>query len=444
MSIITCRHVAVEGYEINGNNTPEAEAAHRAASHVETFAGLVLRLRERNMSDDSDFYALVWDEEAQRTREIEYRTTRGWTYHNGADIDATHDVIAQAVAYETEVRFAEAQRRHAETPRKGYAARGVVKGEAVEGVIAWVGKDQPRGNWDARYGTRVDRIGIRVEGRKGLVFGNVTDEGFSFDAEPVSEADMVEWRAKCEHNARGHFSQAQALADARDPQPEPSSIVDSAEADADGWMVYAVGEAFADMEHSMGVARHVVDEGAAGYAVEGARKSGAPFIKEATVFRVLQWVARYAETSGARILHDGRGAVRVDVGDGAWMVLRPVRPVVEEPSAPVEAVSAPQAAVEAEERPEAVVVAVGAPSVPVGPREETRAATVEDVVRRLTDHGGYEWTMIYAMGWGMGPAQLGIGEAVDAAVAAGLVESTMHNGKRALRRAAGVVVPLGG
>jgi hypothetical protein len=50
------------------------------------FPGRVVALRERNMYDDSDFYARVWHR--GRFREVEYASTRGWTYFNGATVDA--------------------------------------------------------------------------------------------------------------------------------------------------------------------------------------------------------------------------------------------------------------------------------------------------------------------------------------------------------------------
>lgn len=41
-----------------------------------SFEGRVIETRERNYYDDSDFYAVVWDDEAADIREIEYATTR--------------------------------------------------------------------------------------------------------------------------------------------------------------------------------------------------------------------------------------------------------------------------------------------------------------------------------------------------------------------------------
>lgn len=41
-----------------------------------SYEGRVIETRERNYYDDSDFYAVVWDDEAGDIREIEYDTTR--------------------------------------------------------------------------------------------------------------------------------------------------------------------------------------------------------------------------------------------------------------------------------------------------------------------------------------------------------------------------------
>jgi hypothetical protein len=50
----------------------------------------------------------------------------------------------------------------------------------------------------------------------------------------------------------------------------------------------------------------------------------------------------------------------------------------------------------------------------------TQTATADDIVRRLTGTP-YAMTAETGLGWGMGPAQLGIREAVDAAIADGRV-----------------------
>lgn len=357
MGITICNGKRVEGYDANSSSNSEAAvAAHNAECHERTYEGAVLRLRERNGYDDSDFYALVWDEEQQATREIMYATTRGWTYHNGASIDATHDVIEKAVAYMTGARFTGVQRDYAETPRKGYTARAVEKGAAVEGVITWVGKSRNRYADIARYG-------IRVEGRRGLVFRDAVDDDFEFDVEPVSAEDMITWRANCERNVRAELGQAIALADKREPlpaAPAPGTIVDAQEADDAGMRLYAVGESFCEDGWAQQVAAAVVDEGAAEYRVMGNRADLSLMPdRVATVFRALGLVARWAENDGARILHNGAGTVRIEREDGARLYLVPVRPE-EAAQGPQEDAERPGTAVETQEAPEGAETAVEA------------------------------------------------------------------------------------
>lgn len=62
-----------------------------------THIGQVIEIGERNYYDDSDFFARVWD--GENISEIEYATTRGWTYPNNAWIDATPEVIAEVKTY---------------------------------------------------------------------------------------------------------------------------------------------------------------------------------------------------------------------------------------------------------------------------------------------------------------------------------------------------------
>lgn len=59
---------------------------------IVTFAtGRVLSLREENYRDDSDFYATYMTNEGEFV-EVCYATTRGWSYANGAIVDATPEV----------------------------------------------------------------------------------------------------------------------------------------------------------------------------------------------------------------------------------------------------------------------------------------------------------------------------------------------------------------
>lgn len=78
----------------------------RIGYRLTTHTGRVLSLRERNGYHDSDFLATVWTDDGPK--EIEYASTRGWTYFNGAEIDATPEVL------EVYRQYREGQRRKAE------------------------------------------------------------------------------------------------------------------------------------------------------------------------------------------------------------------------------------------------------------------------------------------------------------------------------------------
>lgn len=121
-----------------------------------TWTGLVLHLTEHNFYDDSDFYAVVWDDAKSEPREIWYATTRGWTYYNSATADATDEIRAKYTAYRAEqsakyaAHLAEVD---AMVPRKGRTVK-VVKGRKVPigtiGEVFWYG--------ETRYGPRVGFI----------------------------------------------------------------------------------------------------------------------------------------------------------------------------------------------------------------------------------------------------------------------------------------------
>jgi hypothetical protein len=111
-----------------------------------TFEGAVLSLGERNWHDDSDFFATVWDEATGTVHTVDYATTRGWTYANGASVDATPEVREKAAAFyaarDLESRIAKANAA-ARTPARGLTVK-VVKGRKVPkgttGTVIWVGE----------------------------------------------------------------------------------------------------------------------------------------------------------------------------------------------------------------------------------------------------------------------------------------------------------------
>jgi hypothetical protein len=134
-----------------------------------SFEGAVLATGERNYRDDSDFYATVWNETTGTVHNVDYGTTRGWTYANSASVDATPEVREKAAAFfaarNLEARIAKAT-AEAATPAKGKLVT-VVKGRKVPkgttGVVIWVGEGRyfgptPRyksSAWSAKGALRV-------------------------------------------------------------------------------------------------------------------------------------------------------------------------------------------------------------------------------------------------------------------------------------------------
>lgn len=168
MAIIHCTNAWAGkdlGYDPNTySNSPEATEAHLHA-HEESYTGCVLALGEHNYYDDSDFYALVWDEEQGKIVERQYATTRGWTYHDSAKVDATDEVIAKARAWKATIIFEDLVAK--ERAEKLTALREITKGvhvrsittrgknKGVQGTVEWIGNNA--------YGPGL-RVGIHVEG----------------------------------------------------------------------------------------------------------------------------------------------------------------------------------------------------------------------------------------------------------------------------------------
>lgn len=117
----------------------------------ETHVGVVLYLRERNGYDDSDFIAGYWDDESGSIKEIEYATTRGWTYPNHAGVDATPEVLAKYEAYRKARRDeAEALRQQASAGIAALGDKVVISLKAGKnkahsgksGAVFWIGFDK--------------------------------------------------------------------------------------------------------------------------------------------------------------------------------------------------------------------------------------------------------------------------------------------------------------
>jgi len=165
-------------YDVSGARSPECferwEDGHGTCSvfgplYMETtHKGLVLSLGEYNGRDDSDFYAVVWSPEKGATERVGYASTRGWTYPNGASVDATPEVVAAYESYCAAARArhaAEQAAAEAKVPRKGRTVK-VVKGRKVPvgtvGTVVWYGegkdfgpKPRFRGGWKSEPPMRV-------------------------------------------------------------------------------------------------------------------------------------------------------------------------------------------------------------------------------------------------------------------------------------------------
>lgn len=113
---------------------------------IDRWHGLVLKEYERNYHDDSDFYAVVWNEEKQCPQDIMFATTRAWTYPCGCDVDATQEVIAKYTAYLEEKKAAWSVYNAKLAwfiPKLGSIARSTTtrgKAKGKQGEITWIGE----------------------------------------------------------------------------------------------------------------------------------------------------------------------------------------------------------------------------------------------------------------------------------------------------------------
>ena len=67
----------------------------------ETYTERVLEVYEDNGYNDSDFYAVVWDDEQNCILHKQYATTRFYSEGYGAKVDATTEIIEKAKAEKT-------------------------------------------------------------------------------------------------------------------------------------------------------------------------------------------------------------------------------------------------------------------------------------------------------------------------------------------------------
>lgn len=125
---------------------PDFKAPKDANGHyprTETFVGCVLDTYEMNGYDDSDWYAIVWDESTQSVHTVNYDTTRGYM-GGSAVVDATPENIEKARMFATDVLTKNKINDHkivgAGKTVKSLTVRGKAKG--ITGTVLWLEKDR--------------------------------------------------------------------------------------------------------------------------------------------------------------------------------------------------------------------------------------------------------------------------------------------------------------
>ena len=158
----------LDDYELRQLGNPDKPADPDKWWIETTYVGRVITKREANGYHDSDFYAYVQTDTGEY-KEVQYASTRGWTYLNGATVDATDDVIdgyeqwRKDTAEKLAADIAEEERR---IPDKGKQVRIVAgKHKGGEGEVFWKGIDKYKSNrWATFY-----RVGVNVGGDKVFV-----------------------------------------------------------------------------------------------------------------------------------------------------------------------------------------------------------------------------------------------------------------------------------
>lgn len=147
------------------------------------YVGCVLDTYEHNGYNESDWYAICWDEEKQELVHIEYDTTRagGGGY---ARIDATEDVILKVYRHYKEIARkefdsvwnpAQAKKVRKEDTVRVNRGRKVKKG--TTGKVFWIGK-----SFNCYSGRTEERVGIEVDDERIFV--------------PLEYVEVIGWESR--------------------------------------------------------------------------------------------------------------------------------------------------------------------------------------------------------------------------------------------------------
>jgi len=129
----------------------------------ETYTERVLEVYEDNGYNDSDFYAVVWDDEQNCILHKQYATTRFYSEGYGAKVDATPEIIEKANAEKAKyfLKFAiENDLENAKSVKIGKRVE-ITRGRKNRGTIGevfWVGRPEKFSYHSKEYRT----IGIKL------------------------------------------------------------------------------------------------------------------------------------------------------------------------------------------------------------------------------------------------------------------------------------------
>lgn len=211
----TCDWYYADGMDHNGNPVPEDEYWKlRLPNYFSiTYEGCVFATRERNYTDDSEFYAVVWDEDAQDFREVLYMYTGlGGTDNNEASTDATDELKAH-IAPIIEPKILEiiraAVKADASKVKKGAMVR---TNDGRKGRVFWMGvvERRERAGWNGYrnpYFRTVTHKRVGIELDDGARIFEEQRNVEVIDAKPqMDEEQMNAMAAKCaRENPMGYY-----------------------------------------------------------------------------------------------------------------------------------------------------------------------------------------------------------------------------------------------
>jgi hypothetical protein len=170
------------------------------------YEGHVLAVGEMNYHDDSDFYAVVFDEEDGRVKRVSDGTTR-YAAPPNARVDATEEVQARAEKALAEYFFNEVRSDAAYHATKVSVGKRVkaVRGRKVkvgtEATVFWMGWNDFRPRFANSYsakreGVNEDRVGVRLDDGTTVFADKANFEVVDPGDEMPSEAQMRETAAR--------------------------------------------------------------------------------------------------------------------------------------------------------------------------------------------------------------------------------------------------------